>query len=94
MAGNPALSPLSGGLTENQQHKITKARVSIDTFYINLQKDAQERKKRYGDLDRYLAAEKTMDDEEKHQHYEEYWKGVTGLFLSYNGVEICKFSEC
>jgi len=74
---NPALSPLPGGLTENQQHKITKARVSIDTFYINLQKDAQERKKRYADLDRYLAAEKTMDDEDKQQAYVDYGRKET-----------------
>jgi len=38
-------------LNEAQQNKIVKARISIDTFYINLQKDSLDRAARY---DRFL----------------------------------------
>lgn len=51
-------------LTEAQQHKIAKARISIDSFYINLQKDAKDRHNRYvkGFLGKVYYVEKTTQN--------------------------------
>lgn len=62
------LSPITitpDQLTDAQKHKIAKARVSIDSFYLNLQKDAKERKSRFEQIQKSLKADRTIDEEEK-----------------------------
>jgi len=58
-------------LTEAQQHKIAKARISIDSFYINLQKDAKDRHNRYVNFLNDMKLRK-YDNEEKEKGLIEY----------------------
>lgn len=65
-------------LSDAQKHKITKARVSIDSFYINLQKDAKERKTRFEELKNYMKRESSrIDDEDKQKMIQDYGQKET-----------------
>lgn len=58
-------------LSESQQHKIAKARISIDSFYINLQKDAKDREQRYQNFLNDMKLRK-YDEEEREKGLIEY----------------------
>lgn len=58
-------------LSDSQQHKIAKARISIDSFYINLQKDAKDRESRYNNLINDMKLRK-FDNEDREKSLQEY----------------------
>jgi len=50
MNTSAAISQTSPNLSQPQQHKVTKCRLAVDTFYANLARDAKERQQRYADF--------------------------------------------
>jgi len=64
-------NPYSPQLSEAQKNKIAKAKISIDTFYLNLQKDANDRAQRYNQFKEDIKIRK-LNEDDKEKALEEY----------------------